>query len=116
MEIIFEMLVFSETWERFDYDQATEAVWDIGQLTSRVRGDLDRYGIGDECGCGGGGDGLGLMFFTSVGWSNGKDRCSFDLEREAVKKIVGEYFRLGIEPKVGSRAFVNRKSYGSLWD
>ncbi|CAG8381969.1 unnamed protein product [Penicillium salamii] len=107
METVFETLIFSEMWEQFDYQQATEAIWGPEQLAKMVRTDLERYGV----------ENFGLMIFTSVGWSrHGLVGSSLDWECAIVKKVKEGYQKLGLKPKVTAQAFVKRKSYGSLWD
>lgn len=107
METVFEMLVFGEMWEQFDFHQRTESIWDTDQLPEKVRGDLERYGMDD----------FGLMFFTTVGWSRrGAERTSLEVETRAVEEIQRAYQRLGLEPKYSRLDFGKARSYGSLWD
>ncbi|CAI7582843.1 unnamed protein product [Penicillium glandicola] len=107
MDIVFEALIFGDRWDQDEYS-ATEMIWGREFLPTRVRGDLELFGVRD----------LGLVFYTCLGESpRGRGGYVSMLECEVVKNVKAAYTRLGIKPKYSDEAFLRgRKSWGSLWD
>ncbi|KAJ5549777.1 hypothetical protein N7535_002281 [Penicillium sp. DV-2018c] len=109
MEALFEVLVFGEIWDQYDYP-ATQVAWGLEDLPKWTQRDLKLYGVGD----------LGLVLYTPFGENGrgrGGHRTGRDSEHDAVKNVKGRYDRLGIEPKYSEETLIlKRKTWGSLWD